>query len=87
MMGLVMVEPRIEMLLMHSPSGDRFLLASRRERRTGEPFEATVRLPLVEPPAAPSADVCFEGRAAPLRDGAIADAFLPHAVHVYRIRG
>jgi hypothetical protein len=81
--------PRVDARLLRAPGGAALLLASRSERRAGEPAEAEVALPLdaVAPGVrgATSAGVLFEGRRVRLRGGAIRDRFAPHEVHVYRL--
>ena len=80
--------PRLDTRLLRAPGGGALLLASRSERRAGEPAEAEVALPLdaVAPGvrAAASAAVLFEGRRVRLRGGELRDRFAPHEVHVYR---
>jgi hypothetical protein len=84
---------RIDTLAVREPEGAQFLLASRSERKRGEPREAEVALPLAGPlepdgsrrPTAGSVEVLFEDRHALVQRGAIEDRFAPHEVHVYRL--
>lgn len=73
-------------MVLEPPGGGTLLIASRSERRPGEPLAAvaTIKNPV------PSgnfgqAEVCFEGRSLAIRNGEFEDAFLPHDVHVYRL--
>jgi hypothetical protein len=83
---------RIDTLAVRNPEGAQFLLASRSERKRGEPREAELALPLTgllgsgdsRAPAG-SAEVLFEDRHALVQRGTIEDRFAPHEVHVYRL--
>ena len=79
--------PRITTRFLPSPERPAVLVATRSERRRGEPAEATVRLLLSSPasPAGTTVEVCFEHRSARVLNGAVEDAFIPHQVHVYCI--
>lgn len=60
--------------------GDKvYLLASKREGP-----EARITFSGIE--GSGTADVMFENRSVPVKDGAIRDTFKPNAVHVYRVR-
>jgi len=79
---------RVDTLSVTMADGTAILLAARRERRSGEQQQAAVDLPLEDRMATITgqAEVCFEGRMVATRGSALRDTFLPHSVHVYRLR-
>ena len=76
--------PGVESRAMVAPDGSRITLAARRERLRGEAHLRAVAVP-VPGPRNGEADVLFENRRVPVREGAVVDRFAPWEVHCYRV--